>query len=154
MRLARWIVASGLILAAASSFAQTVVVGNCQPKKTSFPTIQQALNATPSGATIGNTVGSDVWAPDVFGDTGDAAAGLLVYASPNVAIKTNNVSNTQYGIAIVSDPTLGAADGATLSSNTVSLTHLYDGIDLCSNTNTATGNTINEDACAGRVDFV
>ncbi|HUE50978.1 MAG TPA: NosD domain-containing protein [Terriglobales bacterium] len=346
MHVARWILASGLIVAASPLFAQTVAVGNCQPKKTSFPTIQQALNATPPGATIdvcpgphpeqilvyqavtlkgiasgnqgaaiitvpsgglqqnatslatgnpiaaqvlvqgascvtitnitvdgannringcgpdpigiyyqnssgtishdtilnevlgagltscqaglgifaqsgnggsstvtvtnnhvanyqkngitgnevgtsvtitandvvgqgatngaaensiqigfgatgsitSNTVGSDVWAPDVFGDTGDAAAGILVYASPNVAVKSNNVSNTQYGIAIVSDPTSGAADGATVTSNTVSLTHLYDGIDLCSNTNTATGNTINgsdesaihlDDTCTG-----
>jgi hypothetical protein len=345
-RVARWILASGLIVAAAPLFAQTVAVGNCQPKKTSFPTIQQALNATPPGATIdvcpgphpeqilvyqavtlkgiasgnqgaaiisvpngglaqnatslatgaaiaaqilvqsatgvtitnitvdganngingrgldpigiyyqnssgtishdsilnevlgagltgcqaglgifvqsgnagsstvtitnnhvanfqkngitgnevgtsvtitandvigqgptngaaensiqigfgatgsitSNTVGSDVWAPDVFGDTGNAAAGLLVYASSNVAIKSNNVSNTQFGIAIVSDPTLGAADSATLTSNTVSLTHLYDGIDLCSNNNTATGNAINgsdesaihlDDTCTG-----
>ena len=52
MRLARWILVSGLIVAAAPLFAQTVAVGNCQPKKTSFPTIQQALNATPPGATI------------------------------------------------------------------------------------------------------
>jgi hypothetical protein len=348
MRFARWILASALILAVAPLFAQTVTVGNCQPKKTSFPTIQQALNATPPGATIdvcpgphpeqilvyqavtlkgiasgnqgaaiitvpnggllqnatslatgsaiaaqilvqgatgvtitnitvdganngfnngcadpdpigiyyqnssgtishntvlnevllpantgcqaglgifvqsgnggsstvtinnnnvanyqkngitgnevgtsvtltandvvgqgptngaaensiqigfgatgtitSNTVGSDVWAPDVFGDTGDAAAGILVYASPNVAIKSNNVSNTQFGIAIVSDPTLGAADGAHLTSNTVSATHLYDGIDLCSNTNVVTANTINgsdeaaihvDDTCTG-----
>ncbi len=95
-----------------------------------------------------------MWAPDVFGDTGNAAAGLLVYASPNVAIKTNNVSNTQYGIAIVGDPTLGAADVATVTSNTVSLTHLYDGIDLCSNTNTATGGSDEsgihlDDTCTG-----
>jgi parallel beta-helix repeat protein len=111
-----------------------------------------------AGTVTGNTVGSDVWAPDVFGDTGDAAAGLLVYASPNVTIKSNNVSNTQYGIAIVSDPTLGVADGAILTSNTVSLTHLYDGIDLCSNNNKATGNTISgsdesgihlDDTCSG-----
>jgi hypothetical protein len=348
MRLARWILASGLIVAAAPLFAQTVAVGNCQPKKTSFPTIQQALNATPPGATIdvcpgphpeqilvyqavtlkgiasgnqgaaiitvpngglsqnatslatgaaiaaqilvqgatgvtitnitvdganngfsngcadpdpigiyyqnssgtishntvlnevllpansgcqaglgifvqsgnggsstvtinnnnvanyqkngitgneggtsvtltandvvglgptngaaensiqigfgatgsitSNTVGSDVWAPDVFGDTGDAAAGILVYASPNVTIKTNNVSNTQFGIAIVSDPTLGAADGAILTNNTVSATHLYDGIDLCSSSNIVTSNTINgsdeaaihvDDTCTG-----
>jgi hypothetical protein len=52
MCLARWILASGLILAAAPLFAQTVAVGTCQPNKTSFPKIQQALNATPPGATI------------------------------------------------------------------------------------------------------
>jgi hypothetical protein len=81
------------------------------------------------------------------------AAGLLVYASSNVAPKSNNVSNTQFGIAIVSDPSYGAADSATLTTNTVSLTHLYDGIDLCSNNNTATGNTINgSDKCAIHLD--
>jgi hypothetical protein len=50
MRVARWILASGLIVAAAPLFAQTVAVGTCQPNKTSFPKIQQALNATPPGA--------------------------------------------------------------------------------------------------------
>ena len=132
------------------------VVGQGATNGAAENSIQIGFGAT--GSITSNTVGSDVWAPDVFGDTGDAAAGLLVYASPNVAIKSNNVSNTQYGIAIVSDPTLGAADGATVTSNTVSLTHLYDGIDLCSNTNTATGNTINgsdesaihlDDTCTG-----
>lgn len=84
--------------------------------------------------------------------------GSVGLASPNVTIKSNNVSNTQFGIAIVSDPTLGVADGAILTSNTVSLTHLYDGIDLCSNNNKATGNTISgsdesgihlDDTCPG-----
>jgi hypothetical protein len=118
--------------------------------------IQIGFGAT--GSITGNTVGSDVWAPDVFGDTANAAAGLLVYASPNVTIKSNNVSNTQFGIAVVSDPTVGPADGAMLTSNTVSMTHLYDGIDLCSSNNTATMNTINgsdesaihlDDTCTG-----
>jgi hypothetical protein len=132
------------------------VIGQGPTNGAAENSIQIGFGAT--GTITSNTVGSDVWAPDVFGDTGNAAAGLLVYASSNAAIKSNNVSNTQFGIAIVSDPTLGAADGATLSSNTVSLTHLYDGIDLCSNTNTATGNTINgsdesaihlDDTCTG-----
>jgi hypothetical protein len=132
------------------------VVGQGPTDGAAENSIQIGFGAT--GSITSNTVGSDVWAPDVFGDTGDAAAGILVYASPNVAIKSNNVSNTQFGIAIVSDPTLGAADGATLTSNTVSATHLYDGIDLCSNSNIVTTNTINgsdeaaihvDDTCTG-----
>jgi hypothetical protein len=132
------------------------VVGQGPTTGAAENSIQIGFGAT--GTITGNTVGSDVWAPDVFGDTGDAAAGLLVDASPNVAIKTNNVSNTQYGIAVVSDPSYGLADGAIVSSNTVSLTHLYDGIDLCSNNNKATGNTISssdesgihlDDTCPG-----
>ena len=132
------------------------VVGQGPTNGAAEDSIQIGFGAT--GTITSNTVGSDVWAPDVFGDTADAAAGILVYASPNVAIKSNNVSNTQFGIAIVSDPNFGAADGATLTSNTVSATHLYDGIDLCSNSNTATGNTISgsdeaaihlDDTCTG-----
>jgi hypothetical protein len=132
------------------------VIGQGPTNGAAENSIQIGFGAT--GSITSNTVGSDVWAPDVFGDTGDAAAGLLVYASPNVAIKSNNVSNTQFGIAIVSDPTLGAADGAVLTSNTVSATHLYDGIDLCSNSNIATSNTISgsdeagihvDDTCTG-----
>lgn len=117
--------------------------------------IQVGFGAT--GSITNNTVGSNVWAPDVFGDTGDAASGILVYASPNVTIATNDVSDDQYGIAIVSS-TDGAADGAHITSNSVSATHLYDGIDLCSNTNTVTGNQITssdesaihlDDTCTG-----
>ncbi|MGA9643886.1 MAG: right-handed parallel beta-helix repeat-containing protein [Terriglobales bacterium] len=105
--------------------------------------IQLSFDAT--GTISSNTVGSDVWAPDQYGDTGDAAAGILVYASQNVAISKNNVSDTQYGIAIVSDTSsqFGSGNGAQISSNTISTTHLYDGIDLCSNHNSATSNIIN-----------
>jgi hypothetical protein len=80
-------------------------------------------------------VGSDVWAPDVYGDTGDAAAGILVYESTDIHITSNSVSNTQYGIAVI-------GDGAIVNSNTVTLTHLYDAIDLCGDGNTADSNTI------------
>lgn len=132
------------------------VVGQGATNGAAENSIQIGFGAT--GTVTSNTVGSDIWGPDLYGDTGNAAAGILVYASPNVIVKSNNVNNTQYGIAIVSDPTLGAADGAMLTGNTVSLTHLYDGIDLCSNNNTATGNTVNgsdeaavhlDDTCTG-----
>ena len=120
--------------------------------------IQLSYGAT--GTIASNTVGSDVWAPDVYGDTGNAAAGILVYASQNVAISKNNVSNTQYGSAVVSDETspFGGGNGAQITGNTVATTHLYDGIDLCSNNNRVTSNTINgsdesavhaDDTCSG-----
>jgi hypothetical protein len=118
--------------------------------------IQIGFGATGSVST--NIVGSDVWAPDTVTDPGDAAAGILVYASPNILITHNTVSNTQFGIAIVSDPVLGAADGASVLSNTVTTTHIFDGIDLCSSTNTVTTNNVNgsdesaihvDDSCTG-----
>jgi hypothetical protein len=143
-------------LGTAVTITSNDVIGQGPTNGAAENSIQIGFGAT--GSITSNSVGSDVWAPDVYGDTGNAAAGLLVYASPNVAIKSNNVNNTQYGIAVVSDPTYGAADGATLTGNTVSITHLYDGIDLCSNNNTATGNTVNgsdeaavhlDDTCTG-----
>ncbi len=109
--------------------------------------IQIGFGAT--GSMSGNSVGSDIWAPDVFGDTGDAAAGLLVYASTNVTISSNNVQNTQYGIAIAGDPVSGSGDSNVVTKNTVSATHLYDGIDLCGNSNSASHNIINGSDEAG-----
>ncbi len=53
------------------------------------------------------------------------------------------MSQTQFGIATVSNPSDGSADGAQITSNTVSTTHLYDGIDVCSNSNFVNLNTIN-----------
>jgi hypothetical protein len=97
-----------------------------------------------SGTVSYNTVGSDVWAPDVFGDTGDAAAGILVYASEGVTISNNSVNQTQYGIVSVTDPAYGSVgDYTTVTKNTVATTYLYDGIDLCSSNNIVTSNTIN-----------
>ncbi|HWZ81618.1 MAG TPA: right-handed parallel beta-helix repeat-containing protein [Terriglobales bacterium] len=105
-----------------------------------------------------NTVGSDVWSPDNIGDPGDAAAGILVYASAGVNITSNNVSDTQFGIAVVSDPNFGNANNSLVTKNTVSATHIFDGIDLCSNGNTVNTNIVNgsdeagihvDDSCTG-----
>lgn len=132
------------------------VIGQGPTSGAAENSIQIGFGAT--GTISGNTVGSDVWAPDVFGDTGDAAAGLLVYASQNVTITSNNVNNTQYGIALAGDPSNGSADHNVVTKNTVSATHLYDGIDLCGSNNTASSNIINgsdesgvhiDDTCTG-----
>ncbi len=95
------------------------------------------------GTVSANIVGDDVWAPDVFGDTGDAAAGILVYGSAGVKISGNYVSNTQYGITVDSDVADSLpADGSVISGNHVQATHLYDAIDLCSSSNVVTKNTV------------
>jgi hypothetical protein len=90
--------------------------------------IQLGFGAT--GSIIGNRVGGDIWAPDTMSDTSDAAAGILVYDSPGVTIKSNIVASTQYGIAVVSDGSI-SADGAKITGNTVAATHLFDAIDIC-----------------------
>jgi parallel beta-helix repeat protein len=96
-----------------------------------------------TGSVTGNVVGDDVWAPDVFGDTGDAAAGILIYAGANVPITGNTVSSTQYAIVVEGDGN-GDADNATISSNKVGVTYLYDAIDVCGASNaTITNNTLN-----------
>jgi hypothetical protein len=123
------------------TISDNVVVGEGPWNGAGQNSIQIAFGA--AGSVTSNTVGSDVWAPDVYGDTGDAAAGILVgYGSENVSITSNQVSNTQYGIAVAGYAGYGAGDGATVKNNTITLTHLYDAIDLCANNTTATGNKI------------
>jgi hypothetical protein len=128
-----------------------------------------------SGTVSGNTVNDNIWGQDTSTDTGDAASGILVYASSGITVSTNYVGSAQFGIVAVTDSTYGPADNTTITSNKVTGTQIFDGIDLCSssntvktnsiygstesgihvddtcgsgNSNTVTGNTINE-ACAG-----
>lgn len=103
--------------------------------------IQIGFGAT--GKILNNTAMDDIWSPDNISDPGDAAAGLLVYASSGVTTTGNNVGNTQFGIAYVTDVNFGVADGGMITSNKVSATHIFDAIDVCSNDNTVKSNTIN-----------
>jgi nitrous oxidase accessory protein NosD len=84
----------------------------------------------------------DVRAPDTISDSADAASGILVYASSRVTVSGNTVGNTQFGIAFVSDPTFGPADGGTVTGNRVAATHIFDGIELCGSSNTVQSNWI------------
>jgi hypothetical protein len=109
------------------------------------------------GTVLGNVVTNEIWAPDVFGDTGDAASGILVYASENVQIENNTVASTQYGIVTVTDPINGVTihnsgglgDKTVVKNNAVLDTFLYDAIDLCSNSNTAENNLVSNAAESG-----
>ena len=128
-----------------------------------------------SGTVQENIVNDNIWYGDTSSDPGDAASGILVYASTGINILSNRVGSAQFGITVHTDPTYGPADGTTITGNKVSGTQLFDGIDLCSssnvvesnnvyssaesgvhvddscgsgNNNTVTGNEINE-ACAG-----
>ncbi len=113
--------------------------------------IQIGFGAT--GKMTGNSVADDVWSPDNIGDPGDAAAGLLVYAAAHVTMSGNNVANTQFGIAIASDSSSQQASGGgganIVTSNKVSGTRIFDGIDVCTDTNTVKTNTINSSDEAG-----
>jgi Periplasmic copper-binding protein (NosD) len=115
-----------------------------------------------AGKIQNNTTLDDIWAPDNISDPGDAAAGILVYASSNVTTTGNTVGNTQFGIAYVTDLNFGAADVGTITSNKVSATHIFDAIDVCSNSNIVKSNTINsadesgihlDSSCSGSGNF-
>jgi hypothetical protein len=111
-----------------------------------------------SGKITGNTVTDDVYInPSDCYTNGScySASGILLYDSGGtsgspVTVSSNTVSNTQGGIVAVTD---GAetADYNNLTSNKVTTTpaivvtgytYLLDGIDLCSNHNTAVTNTV------------
>jgi len=102
-----------------------------------------------AGTLIGNTVFDDIWAPDTSSDTGDAASGILIYASQGVTITNNTVGTTQFGIVTVTDPTSpspnnpgGLGDHTIIKQNQVLNTEIFDAIDVCSNSNTIENNAI------------
>jgi hypothetical protein len=100
------------------------------------------------GKATGNFVIDDVWEPDTNTDPGDAAAGILLYDTTGTPlIQNNTVGNTQYGIVIDTDT--GNNGGATVMNNKVFGTRIFDGVDVCSNTNTVQSNTIINSAESG-----
>jgi hypothetical protein len=102
------------------------------------------------GSVTGNVVNDNIWGQDTNTDTGDAASGILIYASSNISVSGNEVGSAQFGIVAVTDATstscygapCGPADSNVITGNKVAGTQLFDAIDLCSNSNTAHTNTI------------
>jgi hypothetical protein len=81
-------------------------------------------------------------ADNIYTGANSGATGILIYASTGVLVSNNSVESTQFGIATVTDSTLGSADNATINSNHIGGTQTFDAIDLCSNGNTAQSNAI------------
>lgn len=123
------------------TITDNTVIGQGRTNGAAENSIQIGFGAT--GKIRSNVAMDDVWAPDTISDSADAASGILVFASSGVTVSGNTVGNTQFGIAFVSDPTSGPADGGTITRNTVSGTHIFDGIEVCGSSNTIHGNTIN-----------
>jgi hypothetical protein len=104
------------------------------------------------GAT--GTVASNHVADDIYINPPDCtlcygASGILIYASDSVTVSSNTVDSTQLGIVPASDPNYGTANGTIIKSNRVGGTQNYDGIDLCSDSNTAQSNVIYGSAQSG-----
>jgi hypothetical protein len=102
-----------------------------------------------SGNISFNSVTDNVWAPDTISDSGDAASGILAYAASHVSIFRNIVNNSQFGIATVTDSTVAAADDTSILLNRVNATHIFSGVEVCSNHNRVEGNFINGSDEAG-----
>jgi parallel beta-helix repeat protein len=102
--------------------------------------VQLGFGAT--GTVNVNTVIDEIWGPDTSSDTGDAAAGILVYDVAGATVSANHVGNTQFGITVVGDGG-SSADNAAISNNTLDGTLIFDGIDVCgSSGGTISGNTV------------
>jgi hypothetical protein len=113
--------------------------------------IQVGFGAT--GTVETNVVNDNIWGQDTSSDTGDAASGILIFASPNIIVTGNQVGSAQFGIALDTDGfgfcgtssapiSCGTADNASVTLNKVEGTELLDGVDACSNGNTIESNTM------------
>src|SRR3984885_165838 len=107
--------------------------------------IQIGFGAT--GQVTGNITIQDIYA--LSGNNGDAGVGILVFASTGITVSNNVVGNTQFGIVTESAGEGFLADTTSITGNRIIGTELFDGIDLCSNGNTVTGNTVNSSTEAG-----
>ncbi len=131
----------------------STITGNFVVGQGATPVIAQngiQVSDGANGSVKNNTVTDDVYV-NPEGGPYYSASGILLYDSggtavSNLTVSENTVSNTQGGIVTYGD-SLGTADYNTITSNKVTTTpaagpYLLDGIDLCSNHNTATSNTV------------
>ena len=95
-----------------------------------------------AGKVSSNVAMDDVFSPDTISSPGNAASGILIFASAGVTVTSNIVGNTQFGIAFVSDATAGPADNGSIQGNRISATRVFDGVELCGSGNTVSGNII------------
>jgi hypothetical protein len=104
--------------------------------------IQLAFGAT--GKINSNTV-----IDNIYGDaTIAASADILLYdtaENSSITVSSNTVGNSQLPIALYTDFAYGSSeygDGVSVTSNKIMGTSVYDAIDVCTNNNTVTSNTI------------
>lgn len=133
----------------ASTIEDNVVIGQGPTTGAAENGIQVAFGgSSPLTSIKGNTVLDNIWAPDTNSGEGDAAAGILVYASSDITISGNTVGSAQFGISVNSDGAQ-SGDGNTITMNKVDGSQVWDGIDLCSNGNQVISNTVDMSANSG-----
>jgi Right handed beta helix region len=135
------------------SGANSTVMGNYVVGAGATPLIAQngiQVSDGANGKVTNNTVTDDVYiSPD--GGPYFSATGILLYdsggtAASKLVVSGNTVSNSQGGIVAFGD-SFGTADYNTISLNKITTSpaagpFLLDGIDLCSNNNTAQSNVV------------
>jgi hypothetical protein len=110
--------------------------------------IQLGFGAT--GTIQGNTV-----IDNIYGDpTVAASANILLYDTADtsgITVTGNRVGNSQLPIALITlgDDGANLGGGVTVTDNHIFGTSAYDAIDVCTNGNTVTGNTIFNSAESG-----
>lgn len=139
-----------------------VIMGNYVVGMGATPLVAQngiELGGGANGRIQTNTVTDDVYVnpADCLPNSCYGSSGILIYDSGAVfgnhlIVTGNTVSNTQF--AVVAFPFEGTADYNDVSMNKITTTlnagpYLDDAIDLCSNHNTATSNTVFNSAGAG-----
>jgi parallel beta-helix repeat protein len=102
--------------------------------------IELAFNGA-AGSIKSNTVIDNYYAGDpTFATSSD----ILLYDAANNAatVSSNTVGNSNAAIAVVTTTPGTYGDAATVTLNKIMGSSIYDGIDVCTNSNTITNNTI------------
>jgi hypothetical protein len=103
-----------------------------------------AQNGIEVGFAAQGSVKSNYVADVTYANSSSAATGILFYATAGSPIAESNVvDSANVGIGTYFDPNFqGGGNNATISLNHIGGTQIFDGIDLCSNSNTADSNVI------------
>ena|ERR1700693_4016491 len=103
-----------------------------------------AIYGGAAGSLTGNSI-SNVNEPVSFPNIGGGGFGVLIECSQGVLMSSNNISDVQVGVFILSSSgcTTGNADANTITKNIFSQTHIFDALYVCGNYNLVQNNTIN-----------
>ncbi len=111
-----------------------------------------AQNGIQVGFGATGTIKDNIVIDNIYGDpTVAASADVLLYdaaENSSITISRNIVGNSQLPIALYTD-TVGVGDGVSVTGNRAFGASTYDGIDVCTDGNTVTGNTIVNSAESG-----
>lgn len=115
-----------------------------------------AQNGIQLGFGATGKINSNTVIDNIYGDaTIAASADILLYdtaENSGITVNSNTVGNSQLPVALYTDFAYGSSeygDGVTVSGNKILGTSVYDAIDVCTNGNTVTGNTIFNSAESG-----